>query len=138
VPDANLSSGRPVWQDFVHALVGIAGQGANFDANGHWNRLTEGTTSTVLSLGTLPGVGQLLGTTPAGGAPEGARPVWVGDLPNSVYRPDVLCTTQKVPSLASDTAAPLARSAGAGPKVPQSTVDKAAKLIRELKKKAGR
>ncbi len=35
VPDGALSSGRPVWQDFAHALVGLSSASQNFDGNGH-------------------------------------------------------------------------------------------------------
>ncbi len=34
VPDGSLSSGNPVWQDFVHFLPGVAGASASFDGNG--------------------------------------------------------------------------------------------------------
>jgi virulence factor Mce-like protein len=139
VPDGSLSSGRPAWQDFIHALVGLAGQGSNFDANGNWDRFTEGVGSNTLAgLGSLPGVGQLVGTAPSATSNfQGSRPIWNGDLTDSVYRPDVPCTTQRAPNLASATAAPDLRPAGAGPPVSQATVAKVAKQIkRALAKKA--
>ena len=60
---------------------------------------------------------QLVSTAPPGAtALQGARPQWVGDLTPADFRPDVPCTTQKVPSLASQTAPPDLVPAGkAGP-----------------------
>ena len=53
VPDGALSSGRPVWQDFVHALVGLSSASQNFDGNGHNLRYQLGLGEQTL--GTLPG-----------------------------------------------------------------------------------
>lgn len=109
VPDGSLSTGRPVWQDFLHFLPGLAGASSSFDANGPWTRALLGTGSNTVGLGVLgsrSGVGQLVGTAPPGGGSLlGARPSWVGDLKPSYFRPDVRCSTQPVPSLASPTAA---------------------------------
>jgi hypothetical protein len=107
VPDGALSSGRPVWQDFVHFVGGLAGASQNFDANGNWVRLLAGAGTNTVSLGTLPVVGQLLATGAPGGSPiQGARPAWVGDLTPDVYQPGVPCASQPLPNLASPTAAP--------------------------------
>jgi hypothetical protein len=134
--DGPLSSGRPVWQDFVHGLVGLAGQGANFDANGHWDRFSEGVgTDTLVGLGSLPIVGQLVGDVPSAGSNlQGARPAWVGDLTNNVYQPGVPCTTQAPPNLAADTVAPDLRSAGATPPVAKSTVTRALRALESAAK----
>lgn len=109
VPDGQLSTGRPVWQDFVHFLPTIAGSSAGFDANGPYVRALfgAGTNSLSGSLLSTTLLGQLLGSspTPGGGAVLGARPQWVGDLPPSAFRPDVPCTSQPLPSLAAPTAA---------------------------------
>lgn len=139
VKDGALSSGRPVWQDFVHALVGLAGQGSNFDANGHWDRFTEGVgTNTLAGLGTLPLVGQLVGDVPSAGSNlQGARPAWVGDLTNDVYQPGVPCTTQATPNLTAVTAAPDLRSAGSGPPVSQSTVSSLVRTLQRALTQAG-
>jgi phospholipid/cholesterol/gamma-HCH transport system substrate-binding protein len=111
VPDGALSSGRPEWQDFVHFLGGLVGASQNFDANGPWIRLLAGAGTNGISLGPQPTLGQVVGTAPpGGGAIEGARPAWVGDLPSTAYQPGVPCATQRVPSLASPTAASDARS----------------------------
>jgi virulence factor Mce-like protein len=103
VPDGLLTTGHPVWQDFVHFLGGIAGASGSFDANGPYTRFLAGAGTNTLS-GTFGGQ-QLVSTTPPGGtALQGARPQWVGALKASDFRPDLPCTSQKVPSLASPTA----------------------------------
>jgi virulence factor Mce-like protein len=115
VPDGSLSTGRAVWQDFVHFLGGIGGASGNFDANGPYTRFLAGAGTDTLS-GTFGGQ-QLVATAPPGGsALQGARPQWVGDLTPPDFRPDVPCTSQKVPSLASSTGpADLLPSGGGGP-----------------------
>ncbi|MGI8863816.1 MAG: MlaD family protein [Solirubrobacteraceae bacterium] len=110
VPDGALSTGRPVWQDFVHFLPNIAGASGNFDANGHYVRVLAGAGTNTLGsaglLGSLPLLGQLVGSAPPGGGSLlGARPAWVGTLTPSVFRPDVACSTQRIPSLAAPSAA---------------------------------
>jgi virulence factor Mce-like protein len=112
VPDGSLSSGRPVWQDFVHFLPGVGGASASFDANGPYTRVLAAAGNNTISIpgaGTGGLLGGLLGTLvgtgpPGGGSLLGARPEWVGTLTSSDFRPDVPCSTQALPSLASQTA----------------------------------
>jgi ABC-type transporter Mla subunit MlaD len=92
-PDGSLSTGRPVWQDFVHMITGLASAAQNFDGNGYWIRLISGVGSNSLSVGQLTGTGA---STPS---VLGSRPVWDGDLTPSDFRPDVPCTSQPVVSL---------------------------------------
>ncbi len=105
VPDGSLSSGRPVWQDFVHFLPGVAGATGSFDGNGYYTRALAGAGSNSVTGGLLPSlplIGQLVGSAPPGGGSLlGARPSWVGDLTPSDFRPDVPCATQTLPSLAA-------------------------------------
>ena len=51
VPDGSLSTGRPVWQDFVHFLPNIAGASGNFDANGPYTRVLAGAGTNTLTGG---------------------------------------------------------------------------------------
>jgi phospholipid/cholesterol/gamma-HCH transport system substrate-binding protein len=104
VNDGSLSTGRPVWQDFVHLLSGLSSAVQNFDANGYWIRLISSVGNNGISIGKLPLLGQILGVTPGSAGIEGARPQWVGDLTPSVFRPDVPCSSQPVPTLAAATA----------------------------------
>jgi hypothetical protein len=106
VPDGSLSTGHPVWQDFVHFLPAVAGASADFDGNGFYTRTLIGAGTDTLSLGNLPSIGKLVGSElPGGGSLEGASPHWVGALKPSDFRPDVPCTTQPVPSLAAPSTA---------------------------------
>ena len=107
VPDGSLSTGEPVWKDFAHFLPAIAGASSSFDGNGPYTRTLIGAGTETLSLGNVPGIGQLVGSElPGGGSLEGESPQWVGTLKPSDFRPDVPCSTQPVPSLASPAAAP--------------------------------
>jgi ABC-type transporter Mla subunit MlaD len=109
VPDGSLSTGKPVWQDFVHFVVGLASAVQNFDGNGYWIRSILGTGSNTAS------VGQLINssTTSIPGI-EGSSPRWVGDLTPSDFRPDAPCASQPVVSLGATTSAPALRSAASG------------------------
>jgi phospholipid/cholesterol/gamma-HCH transport system substrate-binding protein len=115
VPDGSLSTGRTLWQDFVHFLPGVAGASASFDANGPYTRVLAAAGDNTLTGGTGSGggggllggvlgglLGPLVGTSPPGGGTVlGARPIWAGDLTSSDFRPDVPCATQALPDLAS-------------------------------------
>jgi hypothetical protein len=110
VPDGALTTNRPMWQDFVHFTPHLASAVQNFDGNGPWIRFLGGAGTNTLSLGNIPIVGQLLGSAlpsgSAGSTLSGARPQWVHQLGPDAFQPGVPCATQKVPSLASPTAAP--------------------------------
>lgn len=99
VPDGSLSTGAPVWKDFVHLLSGLTNAVQDFDGNGYWIRVlgAVGTNSlTVTKLGSLLGGSQ--------GQPyTGARPHWTGDLTSSDFRPDVPCSSQPLPSLSASS-----------------------------------
>ena len=86
---------------------------ASFDGNGPYTRvLANAGTDSITGgiLGKLPLIGPLIGpivgtAPPGGGSLLGARPAWVGDLSSSAFHPEVPCTSQAVPSLASPAAA---------------------------------
>lgn len=115
VPDGRLSTGKPVWQDFVHFLPGVAGASSAFDANGSYTRVLAAAGDNTLSggssgpaggsggglLGNL--LGGLVGTAPPGGNGQlmGSSPVWDGDVTSADFRPDAPCTSQALPNLAS-------------------------------------
>jgi hypothetical protein len=95
VPDGALSSGRSAFQDLVHGLVGLAGASQDFDGNGPWIRYLAAAGTETISLGSLTNA--LVGNS---NQPiTGSRPVWLGPLDDSVYRPDVTCTSQAPPDL---------------------------------------
>jgi virulence factor Mce-like protein len=100
IDDGALSTGLPVWKEILHMLPSLTSASANYDGNGHYLRVLLGLGSDSLpsgTLGSLPGVGQLVGTVAGADGYttiQGISPHWVGDLPASVFRPDVPCTSQ--------------------------------------------
>jgi len=88
-PDGQLSTGDPVWLDFLHMAAGLAGTSLGFDGNGSAIRLgaTEGPRSLT---GVLPGFGQVAST----GSYVGVRPLWLGPNVQPPLRPDARCTEQ--------------------------------------------
>lgn len=100
VPDGNLSTDRPVWQDFAHSLVGLAGQAQNFDANGYSMRYQGGTSPGGFTSEGIPGLGQV---TSASEPILGSRPVWLGPGVDPQFHPEVPCTSQPLPDLHSAT-----------------------------------
>jgi phospholipid/cholesterol/gamma-HCH transport system substrate-binding protein len=102
--DGELSSGRPVWQDLLHALVGFAGGSQNFDANGPWARYLSSTGVETFSTGTVPGLGRLFGGTSQ--PLVGARPVWNGTNGFPPFRPDRPCAEQPPPDLRAEAGLP--------------------------------
>jgi phospholipid/cholesterol/gamma-HCH transport system substrate-binding protein len=95
-PDGKLSTGRPVWQDALHAVANLASTSPDFDANGKAIRLTIGTGDQVIG-GDLPGVGPVV----AANAPqiEGTDPLWLGPGVSPAWRPDQQCSRQALPNL---------------------------------------
>ncbi len=137
IPDGSLSTGEPVWKDFLHFLPGVAGASGTFDGNGPWTRTLLGAGTNSLSggiLGKIPLLGQLVGAAPPGNTSLlGARPAWIGDLTPSDFRPDVRCATQKVPSLGAPAAANDLRSRQASPPS-RRTVTRAKAEVAQLSK----
>lgn len=119
VPDGNLSTGRPVVQDFLHFLGNLAGASGNFDGDGPYTRFLAGAGPNTLSGIAL---GQHVASTlpPGTKALQGVRPHWLGDLTPSDFRPDVPCTSQPVPSLAAATVPPDLTSSPAAHLAPPS------------------
>lgn len=111
INDGKLSTGRPVWQDLLHAFVGLASASQNFDANGPYVRYLVGLGDETVSLGPAPGLGELFtvpGFGPVPGTPpdqeiEGARPLWLGPGVKPPFRPDQECRDQKLPDLDART-----------------------------------
>jgi virulence factor Mce-like protein len=102
VQDGALTTGREVWQEFVQGMIGLASASGDYDPNGHYLRILSGTTSLLGGLGSLPGLGPLVGTVIGTGSTsssaEAVAPQWVGDLAPSAFRPDIPCTSQPLPS----------------------------------------
>jgi virulence factor Mce-like protein len=96
VPDGDLSTGRPVWQDFAHMLVGLASASQNFDGNGYALRYQLGLGNQTLSTADLPGLGPLVGLAPTN---LRSRPLPREDRQAPPVRTDKPCADQPVQKL---------------------------------------
>jgi phospholipid/cholesterol/gamma-HCH transport system substrate-binding protein len=95
-------TGAENYKEFFYALVGIAGEGQNFDGNGMYVRFQTGGGSQRVSLGSPTArTGQLFGNNVQ--VPLGNRPAYPGKRPP--YEPDKPCYTQKIPNLNGAAAA---------------------------------
>jgi phospholipid/cholesterol/gamma-HCH transport system substrate-binding protein len=108
-PDGPLSTGYPVYLDLAHALVGLAGAGQDFDANGYAVRYMAGAGDTTITTGSAPTVGQLTGLSQS--PLEGSRPQWLGPGVQPPLRPDVPCAGDAVADLSQRTGAQSVSSA---------------------------
>jgi len=94
--DGNLSTGVENYKGFWYTLVGLAGEGQNFDGNGMYVRFQPGGGATTVSTGgTNFGGAPLFGNAIA--PPIGTRPRYTGKRPP--YKPDALCQNQALPDL---------------------------------------
>ncbi|HEY8637827.1 MAG TPA: MlaD family protein [Solirubrobacteraceae bacterium] len=115
--DGFLSTGVENYKEFWYTMVGLAGEGQNFDANGMMVRFQPGGGTQTISTGpgSLSGEALFGHTTET---PLGNRPVYTNRRPP--YRPDVPCYTQPVPDLnaapsgPADTNAPAPGTTGEG------------------------
>jgi phospholipid/cholesterol/gamma-HCH transport system substrate-binding protein len=91
-----FKTGAPNYKEFMWSLVGLAGEGQNFDGNGSYVRFQTGGGSQQLSVGqSSSNSGKVFGNNVA--VPLGNRPFYPGKRPP--YRPDVPCYTQKLPDV---------------------------------------
>jgi hypothetical protein len=97
-----FETGRENYKDFFYAMVGLAGEGQNFDANGTYVRFQTGGGAQPISIGTGNG-----GTPPQFGGlptpPLGNRPRYPGKVPP--YEPDEPCHRQKLADVNGPAAA---------------------------------
>jgi phospholipid/cholesterol/gamma-HCH transport system substrate-binding protein len=87
------------YKEFFYALVGLSGEGQNFDGNGYYVRFQTGGGSPTVSLGSGPS--RMVGN--AALPPLGVRPKRPARPP--AYRPEVPCHTQQRPDLNGPAAA---------------------------------
>jgi phospholipid/cholesterol/gamma-HCH transport system substrate-binding protein len=96
IQDGPLSTGTENYKEFWYTMVGLAGEGQNFDGNGQYVRFQPGGGSQTVSLGTAtPSVGALFGNAIA--QPLGTRPRFPGRRPP--YNPTTPCYTNRLPNL---------------------------------------
>ena len=117
-----LTTDEENYKEFWYAMVGLAGEGQNFDGNGPYVRFQTGGGSQTISTGDVGGavgdesaVGDTLFANP-GAQPIGTRPAYPRLRPP--YNPEKDCHTNTLPDLNSartgepDGAGSTARSAG--------------------------
>jgi virulence factor Mce-like protein len=113
-----FQTGVENYKDFFYGIVGLAGEGQNFDGNGMYVRFQTGGGSQSVSLGTgSAGAQPQFGSLPT--PPLGNRPFYPGKLPP--YRPDQTCYKQKPPDINGPAAARRAPSSGAATTTAAST-----------------
>ena len=97
-----FTTGVENYKEFFYTLVGLAGEGQNFDGNGMYVRFQPGGGDQQISLGDRSSsAGELFGNNVA--VPLGNRPFYPGERPP--YRPDVPCTSNALPDVNGPAAA---------------------------------
>jgi phospholipid/cholesterol/gamma-HCH transport system substrate-binding protein len=97
-----FTTGVENYKEFFYTLVGLSGEGQNFDGNGMYVRFQPGGGTQTVSLGEAgTSSGQLFGNNV--GVPLGNRPFYPGRRPP--YRPEEPCHEQTPPDLNGPAAA---------------------------------
>jgi phospholipid/cholesterol/gamma-HCH transport system substrate-binding protein len=97
INDPPLSTGVENYKEFWYAMVGLAGEGQNFDGNGLYVRFQPGGGDQTISSGK---VGPFTNDTLFANAvapPIGTRPAYTGKRPP--YKPDAPCYKQQIPDV---------------------------------------
>jgi phospholipid/cholesterol/gamma-HCH transport system substrate-binding protein len=106
-----FQTGRENYKDFFYAMVGLSGEGENFDGNGGYVRFQTGGGSQLVSLGPgNAGAQPQFGNLPT--PPLGNRPAYPGKLPP--YVNNQACYRQKPPDLNGPAAAKMLPLSGQG------------------------
>ncbi len=97
ISDGTLTTGVENYKEFWYTMVGLAGEGQNFDGNGMYVRFQPGGGDQMFSTGGTAGSAgdKLYGNAAA--KPLGTRPVYPQKRPP--YHPEVPCDTQALPDL---------------------------------------
>jgi phospholipid/cholesterol/gamma-HCH transport system substrate-binding protein len=97
IDDGRFTSGTENYKELFYTLVGLAGEGQNFDGNGEYVRFQVGGGPNTIKTGPYggPAGSSLFGALPV--RPQGTRPAFPGKLPPK--RTDVPCFTSKRPDL---------------------------------------
>jgi virulence factor Mce-like protein len=103
MPDGDFSTGKPNYQEFWYAMVGLTGEGSNFDGNGQFVRAQTGGGSYPVTLkGATVDGGTLYGNSL--GKPLGTKPAWTTKAPAVNLKAD--CYKQPVPDFAATPTGP--------------------------------
>jgi hypothetical protein len=135
VPDGDLSTGKPVWQDLEHAMVGLTSAAQSFDGNGFAVRYAAGGGDIVNTTGPIPGIGNLFGLAPD--PILGSNPLWFGPGSEPPLRSDQPCRDQKRPDLTARVGLPLPSSVssssarGGRPQVSRADAERLLAVLRK-------
>ncbi len=125
VIEDEFTTGVENYKEFFYTLVGLSGEGQNFDGNGMYVRFQTGGGSETLTLGDAStNAGEQFGNAIA--VPLGNRPFYPGK--RSPYRPTVPCHTQTRPNL-------MGAAAAKSPPTGSAAARAAANALPELRKK---
>ncbi len=97
INEGSLSVDAENYKEFWYAMVGLAGEGANFDGNGPYVRFAVGGGDQTVSTGKVGGSTGEPFFGKSSSAPTGTRPAYPGKRPP--YNPTAPCKDQKVPDL---------------------------------------
>lgn len=102
--DGEFSTGKENYKEFWYTMVGLAGEGQNFDGNGIFVRFQTGGGAypVRLSGGNLGTGGELFGNST--GRPQGTKPAWTPKKPP--YKPDEPCYQQQLPDFENTPTGP--------------------------------
>ena len=109
-----FESGYANYKEFMQTMVGLSGEGANFDGNGPMVRFQPGGGDQTVSLGGEGGSSELFGSAAA--PPLGTRPKYPGKTPPKVATEP--CFSQTPPNLNGPAAAKGGTDANTGPAGP--------------------
>ncbi len=96
IADGDLSTNKEKYKEFWYTMVGLAGEGQNFDGNGQMVRFQPGGGDQTFSTGVVPALGDRLYGN-AASKPLGSRPAFPSKRPP--YKPEEPCKDQKIPDL---------------------------------------
>jgi len=95
IQDPPLSTGVPNYKEFFQAMVGLSGEGQNFDGNGGYTRFQPGGGGQTVSTGTVGGQGRFFGNATA--PILGTRPARPAKRPP--YNRKAACHRQVLPNI---------------------------------------
>jgi phospholipid/cholesterol/gamma-HCH transport system substrate-binding protein len=102
INDGFFTTGIENYKEFWQTMVGLSGEGQNFDGNGQYTRFQPGGGTDTISTGNVPGVGPLFGNAPL--QPLGSRPAMPAQIPPK--KRSFPCYKNPLPNLDAATTGP--------------------------------
>jgi len=127
IQDGPFSTGVENYKEFWYAVVGFAGEGQNFDGNGHYVRFASGGGDNAWGTGPWgpggAGNTQFRQFSRTNKPPLGTRPAYPGPNQQTAYNPKATCKNQPLPNLNGAATGPADGSGPGGvPSTPQTQV----------------